>query len=202
MDNCMQKLSITKWLFLVFLAGICTSSQAQKFLTPDDVTLQYGGSIGYLNLSAGYKILKEKGSLNFGYGFVPKSKGGRLHMATAKIAYRPFNIPIKDWAVIRPLNPGFFITYDFGGDFTHKRDESQFSKGYYWWNSAIRPHLSFSNEISLNSRKALPDSKIKNVTLYSEFNTNDLYVVSWVVNRKTISPGDIFKLGLGVKVHF
>lgn len=198
----MQKLLITKCILFVFLTGIYTTSQAQKILTPDDVTLQYGGSIGFFNISAGYKILKEKGSLNFGYGFVPKFKGGNLHMATAKFAYRPFKIPVRDWAVIHPVNPGFFITYDFGGDFEHKRDQSQFEKGYYWWNTAIRPHLSFSNELTLNLRKALPESRIKNLTLYSEFNTNELYVVSWVVNRKTISMGDIFKLGLGVKVHF
>jgi hypothetical protein len=197
----MQKMSTIKWLVLSMMAGFCNVSIAQNFLIPDHLTLQHGGSIGYLNLGLGYDIFK-KVDFEIGYGYVPHSKGGVLNIVSAKFAYKPFAVKIKNWAVIHPVNPGFFATYDFGGDFDFRRDRAQYSRGYYWWNEAIRPHLSFSNEISLNPNKALSDSKIKNVTLYSEFNTNELYVVSWFLNRKTTSLGDIFKLGLGLKIHF
>ena len=61
-------------------------------------------------------------------------------------------------------------------------------------------NLSVSNEIKVDASAI----KLKHVKLYSEFNVSDLYLASFFFknNSKWLSPGDIIKLGIGVKVGF
>jgi hypothetical protein len=69
-----------KYLF-VSLFFVSQLANAQKFLVPDEAILQYAGSIGYLSVGGGYKLFKnERGNLDFLYGYVPASAGGRLHI--------------------------------------------------------------------------------------------------------------------------
>ncbi|RYE52437.1 MAG: hypothetical protein EOP48_16495, partial [Sphingobacteriales bacterium] len=163
-------------IILMFLAGTKTMAQAFKFLIPDAAIVQHAGSVGYLSVGAGYSLFKNnRGSLDATYGFVPRSKGGELHIAALKFAYRPFEIKVKDWGRIYPLNPGFFISYTFDKALSFNFNTVQYEKGYYYWSEAARPHLSFSNEIELNARKIIGNTKIKMLSLYTEFNTNDYY---------------------------
>jgi hypothetical protein len=203
MENSILKVSNIKTIIIaVYLIALSSISFGQKFIIPNSAVIQYGGSIGYLNLSLGYDLWKDKGTLDLGFGFVPRSHGGDLEILSGKFAYKPIKIKLGDWAIIHPLNPGIFLTYHLGKDFDLVRSRSQFDKGYYWWSTSVRPHISLSNEISLNPDRALPGSKIKSLGIYSEFNTNDLYIVSWFKNRKTITFGDMFKLGFGLRAHF
>ena len=177
--------------------------QSLKYLIPDAAILQHAGSTGYLSLGAGYSLFKNnRGSLDITYGFVPESKGGELHIAALKFAYRPFEIKIKDWAKIYPLNPGVFISYTFDYALSFNFNSVQYEKGYYYWSEAARPHLSFSNEIEFDTRKLLGDHKIKKISLYTEFNTNDYYIVNYLQNTSTIGLDEIFMLGIGLKAKF
>jgi hypothetical protein len=205
MENLAQKiLNIRPLLLSLSFSCFCMISAAQvpELFVPDAVIVQQGGSIGYVSVGVGFNMIKEKASLDFGYGYVPESKGGKLNIISAKFAYRPIAIKIKDIVTIYPVNPGVFLSYHTGKDFDLFLDKVQYGKGYYWWSEALRTHLSFSNEIRFNGDKIMPDAKIKNVSLYSEFNTNELYFVSWFQNPKTVSLLDIFKLGYGIRVHF
>jgi hypothetical protein len=205
MGSLVRKILAIKFC-IVFIITVGTSSlsvaQSMNALIPDAAVVQHGGSIGYLNVGIGYNLMKEKGTLDLGYGYVPASKGGKLNIVSAKFAYKPFSLKIKDQAVIHPLNPGFFVTYHTGKDFDILLDQEQYTPGYYWWSEAIRSHLSFSNEVRVNGGKILSGSKIKGLSIYSEFNTNELYVVSWFKNPKTVRLNDIFKVGYGIRVHF
>jgi hypothetical protein len=203
MENLLPRVSnIKAFLIAVLLIVSGSTTYAQKFLVPDGATIQYGGSIGYLNLSMDYDLWKDKGLLDFGFGFVPRSHGGDLEIISAKFSYRPIRIKLGSAATFYPLNPGAFITYHLGKDFDFERPKSQFDKGYYWWSTSVRPHLSLSNEVKLNTEKAAPGALIKGLGVYSEFNTNDLYLVSWFQNRKTVPFGSMFKLGFGLRAHF
>lgn len=196
----MLKKSTISVFVMLFLGKI--SFAQNKFLntiTPNHINLQYAGSIGFLSLGAGYDLFNEKAELSFHVGYVPESLGGELTMAAIKFHYKPFNIPVGDKILIKPFNPVFFPSYTIGENFDLQFDAPQYRKGYYFWSSALRLHLGASTEIKLLSK---PNSKIKDVSIYAEANTNDLYAISWFRNRTSSPFYKIFRLGYGIKVHF
>jgi hypothetical protein len=203
-----MKLLNIKLLFaslLLFNVSLFGEEKAKKrsFWIPKNVTLQHAGSIGYFSAGFGYNLNKSgKSTLDFMYGNVPESKGGDLNIFTTKFAWRPFNIPIKDWAIIHPINPGIFISYHRGKNFDSKWDDVNYPKGYYWWSTAIRPHISFTTEVKIDAKKILKNTKIKHISFYNEINTNELYFISYIQNNRTLSLTQVFKLGLGAKVYF
>lgn len=192
---------LTFSVFILLFLGKITFAQ-NKFLntiTPNHVNLQYAGSIGFLSLGAGYDLFNEKAELSFHIGYVPESLGGELTMAAIKFHYKPFNIPVGDKILIKPFNPVFFPSYTIGENFDLQFDAPQYRKGYYFWSSALRLHLGASTEIKLLSK---PNAKIKDVSIYAEANTNDLYAISWFRNRTSSPFYKMFRLGYGVKLHF
>jgi hypothetical protein len=194
---------ISKVSIVLIFMGMTLSSKAQEFLIPEGVIVQYAGSIGYLSVGAGYELFGNKrGNLDINYGYVPESKGGALHIVTAKFAYRPFVIKVSNWAKIYPFNPGLFIRYTFNGNLGFNFDTVQYPKGYYYFSEAARPHLSFTNEFQLTKGKVLERTGLKALSIYSEFNTNDYYLVNYFQNSTALSLTDIFKLGIGIRAKF
>lgn len=188
---------------LLILGTMRTFAQRFKSLIPDEATVQFAGSIGFISLGAGYELFHNKrGSLDLIYGYVPASKGGILHIITTKFAYRPFEIRVKDIAKFYPINPGLFISYTINKDLPIKFSGSQYENGYYWWSPALRPHLSFSSELEVSTAKHSNKSKIKSISLYIEANTNDYYAINYIHNPKSLSIGDIFQVGLGLRIKF
>jgi len=200
----MMSLSKGTFLSLLLLSAIIPFKvKGQKFLIPQTATIQRAGSIGYNSFGVGYNLFANKrGSLDLTWGYVPKSRGGRQDIFAGKFAYRPFNLNIKNFAVLSPLNPGLFVTHHPGGTFHTVLDKDQYPDRYYWWSSAVRFHLSASTELKINTPKSLAKTGIGQIAVYTEFNTNELYFVSWFKNREEIQLVDIFKLGFGVKAYF
>lgn len=201
MNKYLFKLSI----LVLFLIGTVNPSNAQKknFLIPDAVIIQYAGSIGYISVGAGYDIFKNKrGNIDFNYGYVPVSKGGELHSITAKFAYKPFEIKLNNWGKLYPLNPGVFLSYTFHDDLSFKFNSSEYPSGYYYWSPALRPHISLSNEIELNMNKIWKEIGIEKIGIYTEFNSNDYYIINYFQNIKALSLADVFQLGVGIRFKF
>lgn len=185
----------------LFLISI--RANAQKFLIPRTAMVQRAGSIGYNSFGAGYNLFgNRKGSLDFSWGYVPKSKGGRQDILAAKFAYRPINIKLRNWGVLNLANPGAFVSHHPGGKFHTTLNKDQYPTGYYWWSSAVRFHVSLSTELKMNTPKSLARTGVEHIALYGEFNTNELYFVSWFKNRDKLPFADILKLGFGVKAYF
>lgn len=177
-------------------------AQKLKFLIPDGAVLQHAGSIGYMSGGISYDLFKNKrGSLDLLYGYLPESKGGAFSTVSTKLKYRPFVINISKSLTFYPFNPGTFISYMVNKDFDLTWDKNQYPKGYYYWSEALRLHLSFSNELKLNTL-ASNSSKIKSVALYYELNTNDVYIINYVQNKTYLSITDIFKAGIGIRASF
>jgi len=198
-----------KYLLAALFTGLLlaqantAAAQFHKELIPSSALTQYAGSIGLMSVGAGYELFKnDRGSLDFMYGYVPRNRGGRLHITTVKFAYRPFEVKLNDWAKLYPLNPGAFISYHFGPKFDFQWDKDTYEDGYYWWSTALRPHISVGTEVKIDTRKVAPSLNIKSLSVYSEFNTNELYLVSYYQNAGTLSVTDIFKLGFGIRVAF
>lgn len=194
----------TRFFPLIFILLFCARvTKAQKFLIPDEVILQHAGSIGYFSAGAGYKLFKnERGNLDVLYGYVPAGKGGELHIITAKFAYKPFVIKVNKFGTIYPLIPGMFFTYTPHRDLQLKFSKDNWPKGYYYWSEAIRPHLSVTNEIEFSEPKFIKAAGFKSVSLYSEFNTNEWYLVNLFQNIPEMSFTEAFKLGIGVRLRF
>ena len=201
MDKLLQK----KLIFsLIFTFGLFVSSaNAQNsFLNrikPDQLNLQYAGSIGYFSGGIGYNLFHEKATVSAHYGYVPKNKGGWMSIFTAKFEYKPFEIKIKDKLIIHPINPVFFPSYTSGDNFDYQFKTSQYREGYYFWSSALRLHLGAGTEVKILNHK---NAAFKSVSIYAEANTNDLYAISWFQNRTTTPFYEMFKLGYGVRVNF
>ena len=202
-----MKISPIKYLryvagLLLFCIGSPALAQIPQFLIPKDVTLQHAGSIGFMSAGFGYPVFEnQRGHLDFNYGFVPEKRGGELHVLSIKFNYRPWEIDIADGIKLYPANPGAFVTYHLGPQFDLHWDKDTYEEGYYWWSTALRPHLSLSTEFQMNAKKLFKTDKIKGISLYSEFNTNELYMVSYFQNVGALSITDIFKLGIGLRVH-
>ena len=197
---------IFKILFTkIFLSAgvINATAQSFKFLIPDDAIVQFAGSIGYVSAGAGYEVFKNKrGVIDIHYGYVPASKGGELHIVTAKFAYKPFEIKLKEWGKLYPFNPGIFFSYTFHKDLPFKFSSGKYPAGYYYWSSALRPHLSVSNEIEFQTDHIWRNSPFKKISIYSEFNSVDYYLVNYFQNLKAVSLTDIFHLGIGIRLKF
>lgn len=188
---------------MISLSTSNSFAQKLKFLIPDAAIMQHGGSIGYFSLGAGYEIFKnKKGYLNLNYGYVPVSKGGELHTVTVKLAYKPFELKLKDWAKLYPFNPGFFLSYTFQENLAFKFHSSEYPRGYYYWSPALRPHLSISNEIELSMPRVWDNVGIHKIGIYTEFNTNDFYIVNYFQNTSSLSLSDVFQLGIGIRLKF
>ena len=193
----------TRCTLLIFVLCFGVRANAQQFLIPDELILQHAGSIGYVSAGAGYKLFNnERGNLDLLYGYVPKSKGGTLHIITAKFAYKPFVINVNKLGKIYPFNPGLFFTYTAHPDLQLKFSKDNWPKGYYYWSEAIRPHLSFSNELELTKPRFIKAAGLKSLSVYSEFNSNEWYLVNYFQNVPEVSVKDVFKLGIGVRMRF
>lgn len=206
MLNTKNALSPGLWLVcVVLLHPFFLKAQFLKKLVPDDAIVQYAGSIGFLSAGLGYDLFGNKrGSLDFNFGYVPKTAGGPLRILSLKFAYRPWKVSFGKWGTFYPLNPGTFLSYHFGKDYDFQWDENQYVKGYYWWSSALRPHLSFSNEVKLNLKKIFNSKApgLQSISIYSEFNTNELYLISFLQNVDALSVTHIFKVGFGLRLRF
>lgn len=200
----MKTLNISLVIILLLTSIVNAQSDTSKYwLIPKSAIVQYAGSIGFFSAGAGYNANKSGNStIDLHYGYVPSNKGGNLHILTAKFAYRPFHIKINKQLTLSPINPGFFLSYHAGSNFDSTWDDDNYPKGYYWWSTAFRPHIFLSTELSLKSKKILHSIGIKKLSIYTEFNTNELYFVSFFQNSTYLGLDDIFKLGFGTRIYF
>lgn len=197
------KFKIPFFLLLFIGSSLNVNAQKLKFLVPDEAIVQYAGSIGYFSAGAGYEIFGNKrGNLSFHYGYVPEIKGGELHIATVKLAYKPWEIRLKEWGKLYPFNPGFFASYTFHKDLSLFFPSGQYPGDYYYWSEALRPHLSVSTELEVKPPSALKNAGIQAMGFYIEANTNDFYLINYLQNIPALRIDDIFQLGLGVRVKF
>ena len=163
---------------------------------PRQYFIQYAGSIGYLSIGAGYRVLKNKSVLSLHYGNIPEKFGGPLHIAAVKFYWEPIQIRIGNF-YLKPINPGAFLSYHFGDEYYLFLPRSKYPKLYYWWSSGLRIHPSLSHSLEYNTGRA-----IQSIGIYLEWNTNDLYIASYFTNREYLKPGDIIKLGIGGFLRF
>lgn len=168
-------------------------------ITPDFASVQYAGSIGYLSIGAGYNIFKDKGRVSGHFGMVPENRGGHLDIIAVKLFYTPKVVQVFERVVINPADVGLMVSYHFGDNFKLNVPNYFSDDNYYWWHTAMRIHLAIESSASLDLGS---EGIFRALTAYLEFNTNDLYVVSFVNNPRSLALHELVKLGAGLRFIF
>lgn len=164
------------------------------------IVYQHAGSIGYHVGGLGRAFLNKKVVAEILHGYVPSYAGGSFHITSAKLMYRAKSYPVKQSFLINPFVFGAMTSFTHGENFYAVWPRDQYEKGYYWWSSAWRFHAFWRVEIqpSIHTNKK-SDPLMNRFRVYAEFNTNDLYLYSFLPNWRTIPVRDIFKLGFGIQ---
>lgn len=182
---------------LIITAHFCYA-QSNNTLLPDYVSLQYAGSTGWLSVGTGYHLFKDHFRVGMQYGYVPKNRGGDLHILTAALLYKPVKVNLSNKVSINPIDFGLKASYQFGENYSLKWP-SKYPDGYYWWSSALRLHLVTESSITI---KLASPKLFKSITGFVELNSNDLYMISYVLNMKSLKLTEVVKTGVGVRLHF
>jgi hypothetical protein len=184
---------------LVFLISFTSRAQRKYSAIPDFVTVQYAGSIGYFSAGVGYHVFKNKARFSTHYGVVPVNKGGHLNVVSTKFFFKPITLTIWNRVRMNPIDIGLMGSFHFGDEFETRWPEGVHPKGYYWWHPALRAHLAMESSVTYEFKKG---HRLTSVTGYIEFNTNELYFVSFIQNMETVSLWDIVKIGTGARITF
>jgi hypothetical protein len=183
----------------LILISITVHSQRSNWVVPDFVTMQYAGSIGYFSAGVGYNVFKNKARFSTHYGIVPENRGGYLNVVSTKLFFKPTTLTIWNRVRMNPIDVGLMGSFHFGDEFETRWPEGVHPKGYYWWHPALRAHLAMESSVTYEFRKG---HRLTSVTGYVEFNTNELYFVSFIQNIDTVSLWDIVKIGTGARLNF
>lgn len=167
---------------------------------PRHAVVQTGGGIGMVAAGVGYGLWRDRAELDVLVGYVPKKHAGStLSIATAKLMFSPYLIPIKERWQLRPLTVGVYYSYTHGT--INDEEPGQYTKGYYWFSTDTRIGPLLGSRITY-ARNPSPRGRARNISFYYELGTNDLYILSYAQNRRGLSPVDILTLSLGLKADF
>jgi hypothetical protein len=179
--------------------GQSAAGERRPWYRPRHLVLQTGGGVGMVAAGTGYGFWKDRSELDVLVGCVPeKHAGSTLTIFTFKYMYSPWVLPLGEKWQLRPLTVGAYASHTRG--VINDGTKGQYEKGYYWFsrNSRVGPLL--GSRISF--RRPTESGQLRNASLYYELGSNDLYVLSYALNRRGLSPADILTLSLGLKYDF
>jgi hypothetical protein len=186
-------------ILLIVISVIDLNAQERHWSSPDYLVLQSAGSIGYVSGGVGYDVFRKKARASFLFGHVPKSVGGPLNVLAGKLMFVPRRYHISDRVFVNPFDAGLMISYHVGSDFRSTWPSHQYPENYYWWKTSLRFHLNLESSVTFVIRDY---TIFKTVTPYVEFNSNELYLVSFFQNRNALRVTDIIMIGAGARFHF
>lgn len=172
-----------------------------ELLIPRYQKIQYAGDMGLISLGAGWDYGKKKQwETDLFLGYLPRFDGDKGHVTiTLKENYIPWKIRIRKterWA-FDPFTVSLYINKIFGDEFW-TREPDKYPDGYYGLATNLRFNLAFGQRLHF---KVKPIGLSERITVFYEFGTNDLYVISYFCN-KYLKFSDIFNLSLGIKFQF
>lgn len=167
-------------------------------LIPNQVTLQYAGSIGLLNAGIGWHYGKKHSwETDFLVGFLPRYQSDEVSCTfTLKQRYVPWHCHVHRRWTLEPLTAGFFFNFIGGEDFWAKQPE-RYPKHYYGFSTKVRTHIYLGQRVRFTiprNRRFLHQA----VSFYYEISTCDLYLVSKITN-KDFPWRETLSLALGLR---
>lgn len=169
-------------------------------LIPQYQKIQYAGSMGLLSLGIGWDYgKKSQWETDLFLGYLPRFDGDRGYFTmTLKENYIPWNVAMKEERLkFDPFTASIYVNKIFGDDFW-RREPDKYPNGYYGLATNLRFHLAFGQRLQF---KIKPIGLAQKLTLFYEFSTSDLYIISYFTN-KFLRFSDIFHFSLGIKWQF
>ena len=170
-------------------------------LIPTHTKLQFAGNMGLLSFGFGWDYGKRnQWETDLLFGFVPKYESDKAKATfTLKQNYIPWSLQIKESRFsAEPLTCGLYFNTVFGDEFWVSEPE-RYPKGYYGFSSKVRIHVFLGQRLTYDID---PKRRFtaKALTLFYEFSTCDLYLISAATNRY-LRPRDYLSLSFGVKIQ-
>lgn len=187
-------------LFIIILSYSSTVAQDKEhWAVPDFFVIQHAGSIGFFSAGIGFDVFDSKGRFSTHFGTVPFNRGGIVNVLSTKLFFKPVTTTVWNRVKFNPIDIGVIGSYHYGDDLEANWPEGVHPKGYYWWHPSLRAHLAIESSVTYECRKG---HAFKSVTGYLELNTNELYLISYFQNIRSLRPWDIIKIGAGARIHF
>lgn len=169
---------------------------------------QYAGSIGLLNLGAGWHYGKRhQWETDFMFGYVPcYDKDEAFATFTLRESFIPWRCHLYSFKSekakevqlsCQPLSCGIFFNSVLRGDYWTREPERYPDRNYYRFSSKIRLHLFIGQRYTIH----IPKNRrylIKDLSAVWELSSCDLYLISKFVNS-SLPAKDIFSLSFGIK---
>ena len=169
-------------------------------LIPNQVTVQYAGSIGVASLGFGWHYGKHLNwETDMMLGFVPKYNSEETKVTfTVKERYIPWHLNISSRWSVEPLTTGLFFNSIFGEGFWSK-EPSRYPDRYYGFSTRVRANIFLGQRLTYR----IPSKKrhfFRSISAYYEFSSCDMYIISSITN-KNVKFGDILSFAAGLKLN-
>lgn len=130
-------------------------------------------------------------------GFLPREEGRKRYItATLKETYTPWSIQVNDRFSFEPLTCGLYFNSILSRDFWVKEPD-HYPSSYYGFSTKIRANVFIGESFTFYTARS--GSLLRYASLFYEFGTADMYVISKATN-KYLKFWDIFGVSFGVKV--
>jgi hypothetical protein len=175
---------------------------ARKWYRLSHLVLQTGGGLGMVAGGAGYSFLRDRLETDVLLGYVPKRyANSTLSLASLKVMYSPFHLPVAEKFQVVPLTVGAYFSYTHGT--INDEVRGQYSKDYYWFSTDTRFGALVGGRVTYLAAPVAATGQPRKLSFYYELGTNDLYLVSYFANMHGgLGLGQILTLALGVKADF
>lgn len=193
----------------MLLGSLPTAAQStdtptsRPWYVPDHAALQTAGGIGMITGGVGYTSGSHPHRFDADVlvGYVPARYTGHRAFAifTGKATYSPFAVRLAERWRLLPLAVGGLVNYTPAAQINRNSADKYGYRSYYWWTSTFRGGAFLGSRVALALPRGTSSGK-REVSLYYELGTNDLYLVSYLPSRQGLSLGRILTLGIGAKV--
>lgn len=189
-------------------ARLARRNRVWMSLRPNFYRFQYAGSIGLLNLGAGWHYGKRhQWETDFMFGYVPRyDKDEAFATFTLRESFIPWRCHLYSFKSEKAkevqlscqrLSCGIFFNSVLRGDYWTREPERYPDRNYYRFSSKIRLHLFIGQRYTIH----IPKNRrylIKDLSAVWELSSCDLYLISKFVNS-SLPAKDIFSLSFGIK---
>ena len=167
-------------------------------LIPNQMSLQYAGSIGLLNLGIGWHYGKhDNWETEVLFGFLPKYQTGAAHATfTLKERYIPWHCSLGSHWELHPLTTGVFFNTITGDEFW-KNEPDRYPAPYYRFSTKFRANVFLGQRI----RYKIPRNQRffnQAISFYYEISSCDLYIVTKALNKE-FKWKDALSLAFGLR---
>lgn len=168
-------------------------------LIPTHSKIQFAGNMGLVSVGTGWDYGKRnQWETDLLFGVIPKYDSDKAKITfTLKQNYIPWSVQIGEGPLsVEPLTCGMYFNTVFGDKFWVHEPE-RYPKGYYGFSSKVRIHVFLGQRLTCRIPSRLR-FMAKQVTLFYEVSTCDLYLVSAFTNSY-LKPRDYLCLSFGAK---